>query len=106
VCQQTLIQGANHDSNCNQVVGQDAPQDQPLVEAKASAEGIKVDPSMAKDTQIGVEDLNQEALVANEVDLVGPQDSKLQLPDLMISCTGRRIHASMMMGTARKIKGK
>jgi len=50
-----------------------------------STEVIKVDPSMTKDTQIGVEDLNQEVSVANEMDLVGPQDSKLQQPDLMIS---------------------
>jgi len=53
-----------------------------LVEAKALVEAIKVDPSMAKDTQTGVEDLSQETSVANEVDLVGPQDSRLQLPDL------------------------
>jgi len=51
-------------------------------------EVVKVDPSMAKDTQTGVEDLSKETLVANEVDLVGPQDSKLQLPDLVISSTG------------------
>jgi len=48
-------------------------------------EVLKVDPSMAKDTQIGVEDLNKEASVANEVDLEGPLDSKLQLPDPVIS---------------------
>jgi len=98
---QALIQGTNHNSNCNQVVGQDILQDQSLVEAKALVEVIKVNPSMAKDTQIGVEDLNQEALVANEMDLVGPQDSKLQLPDLMISSTDRRKQANMMMGTPR-----
>jgi len=88
------------------VVGQDTLQDQHLAEAKALAEAVKVDPSMAKDTQTGVEDLSKEALVANEVDLVGPQDSKLQLPDLMISATGRRKHANMMMGTTRKKLGK
>jgi len=56
---QALVQGANHNSNCNQAVGQDALQDQPLAEAKASAEAIKADPSMDTDTQMGVEDLNQ-----------------------------------------------
>ena len=77
-----------------------------MVAAKALVEAGKVDPSMAKDTQIGVEDLNKEASVANEVDLVGPQDSKLQLPDLMISSTGRRKQANMMVGTTRKKLGK
>jgi len=81
---QALIQGTNNHSNCNQAAGQDILQDQPLVVAKASAEVTKVDPSVAKDTQTGVEDLSKEASVANEVDLVGPQDSKLQLADLMI----------------------
>jgi len=99
---QARIQGANNHSNYNQAVSQDALQDQPLAEAKASAEVIKVDPSMAKDTQTWVEDLSKEASVANEVDLVGPQDSKLQLPDLMTSSTGRRKQANMMMGTTRK----
>jgi len=103
---QALIQGTNHNSNCNQAVGQDILQDQPLTEANASPEVIKVDPSMAKATQIGVEDLNKEALVANEVDLVGPQDSKLQLPDQTISTTGRRKQVNMMMGTTRKVLGK
>jgi len=103
---QALIQGTNNHSNCNQAVGQDTLQDQFLVEAKALAEVFKVDPSMAKDTQIGVEDLNKEASAANEVDLVGPQDSKLQLPDLMISSTGRRKQANMMMGTTWKKLGK
>jgi len=103
---QALIQGTNNHSNCNQAAGQDILQDQPLVEAKALSEVIKVDPSMAKDTQIGVEDLSKEASVANEVDLVGPQDSRLQLPDLMISSTGRRKQANMMMGTTRKKLGK
>jgi len=99
---QALIQGTNNHSNCNQAVSQDTLQDQPLAEAKALAEVIKVDPSMAKDTQIGVEDLSKEALVANEVDLIGPQDSKLQLPDLMTSSTGRKKQANMMMGTTRR----
>jgi len=99
---QAFIQGTNNHSNCNQAVGQDTLQDQPLAEAKASAEAIKVDPSMAKDTKTGAEDLSKEALVANKVDLVGPQDSKLQLSDLMTSSTGRRKQANMMMGTARK----
>ena len=54
-----------------------------MVEAKASVEAIKVDPSMVEDAQTGVEDLNKEASVANEVDLVGPLDSRLQLPDLV-----------------------
>jgi len=103
---QVLIQGTIHNSTCNQAVGQDTLQDQPLAEAKAFAEVIKVDPSMTKDTQIGVEDLNKEASVANEVDLVGPKDSKLQLPDLMISSTDRRKQTSMMMGTTLKKKGK
>jgi len=82
---QAHIQGTNNHSNCNQAAGQDTLQDQPLVEAKALVEVLKVDPSMAKDTQIGVEDLNKEASVANEVDLEGPLDSKLQLPDPVIS---------------------
>ena len=103
---QVHIQGTNNHSNCNQAAGQDTLQDQPLVEAKALVEVIKVDPSMAKDTQTGVEDLSKEASVANEVDLVGPQDSKLQLPDLVISSTGRRKQANMMMGTTRKKLGK
>ena len=103
---QVHTQGTNNHSNCNQAAGQDTLQDQPLVEAKALVEVIKVDPSMAKDTQTGVEDLSKETLVANEVDLVGPQDSKLQLPDLVISSTGRRRQANMMMGTTRKKMGK
>jgi len=103
---QAHIQGTNNHSNCNQAAGQDTLQDQPLVEAKALIEVLKVDPSMAKDTQTGVEDLNKEASVANEVDLVGPLDSKLQLPDLVISSTGRRRQANVMMGTTRKNLGK
>jgi len=101
---QVHTQGTNNHSNCNQAAGQDTLQDQPLVEAKALVEVIKVDPSMAKDTQTGVEDLSKETLVANEVALTGPQDSRLQLPDLMISTTstGRRKQANMMMGTTRK----
>jgi len=91
---------------CNQAAGQDTLQDQPLVEAKASVEVVKVDPSMARDTQTGAENLSKETSVANEVDLVGPQDSRLQLPDLVISSTGRRKQANMMMGTARKKLGK
>jgi len=77
-----------------------------MVVAKALVEADKVDPSMAKDTQIGVEDLNKEASVANEVDLLGPMDNQLQLPDLMISSTGRRKQANMMVGTTRKKLGK
>jgi len=69
---QVHTQGTNNHSNCNQAAGQDILQDQPLAEAKASAEVIKIDPSMAKDTQTGVEDLSKETSVANEVDLVGP----------------------------------
>jgi len=88
------------------VAGQDTLQDQPLVEAKALVEVLKVDPSMAKDTQTGVEGLSKETSVANEVDLVGSQDNRLQLPDLVISSTGRRKQASMMMGTTRKKLGK
>jgi len=103
---QAHTQGTNNHSNCNQAAGQDILQDQPLVEAKASVEVVKVDPSMAKDTQTGVEDLSKESLVASEVDLVGPQVSKLQLPDLVISSTGRRKQANMMMGTTRKRLGK
>jgi len=103
---QVHTQGTNNHSNCNQVAGQDTLQDQPLVEAKALVEVIKVDPSMAKDTQTGVEDLSKETSVANEVDLVGPQDSRLQLPDLVISSTGRRKQANMMMSTTRKKLGK
>jgi len=61
---------------------------------------------MAKDTQTGVEDLNKEASVANEVDLVGLLDSKLQLPDPVISSTGRRRQANMMMGITQKNLGK
>jgi len=80
---QAHTHGTNNHSNCNQATGQDALRDQPLVEAKASVEVIKVDPSMVEDAQTGVEDLNKEASVANEVDLVGPLDSRLQLPDLV-----------------------
>ena len=65
-------------------------------------EAVEVDPSMAKDIQVEEEDHNQEASVANEVDLVGPQDSKLQMPDQMISTTGRRKQANMMMGITKK----
>jgi len=61
---------------------------------------------MARDTLTGVEDLNKEASVANEVDLAGPMDSKLQLPGPVISSTDRRRQASMMMGTTRKMMGK
>jgi len=103
---QAHIQGTNNHSNCNQAAGQDTLQDQALVEARALVEAVKVGPNMARDTLTGVEDLNKEALVANEVDLVGPMDSKLQLPGLMISSTGRRRQASMMMGAARKKMGK
>jgi len=102
---QAHIQGTNNHSNCNQATGQDTLQDQALVEARALVEAVKVDPSMAKDTQTGVEDLHKEALVANEVDLVGPLDSKLQLPDLVRS-TGRRRQANMMMDTTLKNLGK
>jgi len=66
---QVHIPGANNHSNCNQAAGQDTLQDQSLVEANALVEVIKVDPSMAKDTQAGVEDLSKETAVANEVDL-------------------------------------
>jgi len=100
---QVHTQGTNNHSNCNQAAGQDTLQDQPLVEAKALVEAVKVGPNIARDTQTGVEDLNKEASVANEVDLVGPQDSRLQLPDLVISSTGRRRQANMMMGTTRKL---
>jgi len=103
---QVHIQGTNNHSNCNQAAGQDILQDQPLAEAKALVEVIKVDPSMAKDTQAGVEDLSKETLVANELALAGPQDSRLQLPDLVISSTGRRKQAKMMVGTARKKMGR
>jgi len=68
-------------------------------------EAVKVDPSMAKATQTGVEDLNKEASVANEVDLVGLMDSKLQLPDPVRS-TGKRRQANMMMDTTLKNLGK
>jgi len=103
---QAHAQGANNHSNCNQAAGQDTLQDQPLVEAKALVEAIKVDPSMAKDTQTGVKDLSKETSVANEVDLVGPLDSRLQLQDLVFSSTGRRKQANMMMGATRKNLGK
>ena len=99
---QVHTQGTNNHSNCNQAAGQDTLQDQPLVEAKASVEVVKVDPSMAKDTQIGVEDFNKEASVANEATLVGPMDSKLQLPDPVISSTGRRRQANVMMAITQK----
>jgi len=55
---------------------------------------------------MGMEDPNQEVAVANEVDLAGSQDSKLQLPDLMISSTDRRKQACAMMGATRKVQGK
>ena len=103
---QVHIQGTNNHSNCNQAAGQDTLQDQALVEARALVEAVKVGPNMARDTLTGVEDLNKEASVANEVDLAGPQDSRLQLPDLVISSTGRRRQANMMMGTTRKKMGK
>jgi len=69
-------------------------------------EAGKVDPSMARDAQPGVEDLSKEASVANEVELLGPMDSKLQLPDLMISSTGRRRQANVMKGTTQKKLGR
>jgi len=69
-------------------------------------EAGKVDPHVTKDTQIGVEDLNKEASVANEVDLLGPMDNQLQLPDPMINSTGRRKQANMMVDTTRKKLGK
>jgi len=100
---QVHIQGTNNQSNCNQAAGQDTLQDQTLVEARALVEAVKIGPNMARDTQTGVEDLNKEASVANEVDLVGPLDSRLQLPDPVISSTGRRRQANMMMGTTRKM---
>ena len=62
-------------------------------------EAVEVDPSMAKDIQVEEEDHNQEASVANEVDLVGPQ---LQLPDTVTSTTGRRKQVNMMTGTTRR----
>jgi len=77
-----------------------------MVVAKALVEAGKVDPSMAKDAQMGVEDLNKEASVANEVDSLGPMDNKLQLPDLMISFNGRRKQANVMMGITQKNLGK
>jgi len=97
---QALIQGANHNSNCNQAAGQDVLQDQPMAEAKAQVEVLKADPSMAK------EDLNKEASVANEVDLEGPLDSKLQLLDPVINSTGRRRQANVMKGATLKTMGK
>jgi len=56
---QVHTQSTNNHSNCNQAAGQDILQDQPLVEANALAEVTKVDSSMAKDTQTGVEDLSK-----------------------------------------------
>jgi len=103
---QVHIQGTNSHSNCNQVAGQDTLQDQALEEARALVEAVKVGPNMARDTLTGVEDLNKETSVANEVDLVCPLNSKLQLPDLVISSTDRRRQANMMMGTTRKMMGK
>ena len=73
-----------------------------MVAAKALIEAGKVDLSKAKVTQIGVEDLDKEASVANEVDLLGPMDHQLQLPDPMISSTGRRKQANMMEDTTQK----
>jgi len=102
---QVHIQGTNNHSNCNQATGQDTLQDQPLVEAKALVGAVKVGPNMTRDTQTGVEDHNKETSVAN-VDLAGLQDSRLQLPDLVISSTGRRRQANVMMGTTRKKLGK
>ena len=103
---QVHTQGTNNHSNCNQAAGQDTLQDQALVGAKALVEAVKVGPNMARATLTGVEDLHKEASVANEVDLEGPLDSKLQLPDPVISSTGRRRQANMMMGTTRKMMGK
>jgi len=40
------------------------------------------------------------------VDLLGPMDNKLQLPDLMISFNGRRKQANVMMGITQKNLGK
>ena len=77
-----------------------------MVAAKALIEADKVDPSKAKVTQIGVEDLDKETSVANEVDLLGPMDHQLQLPDPMISSTGRRRQANMMVDTTQKKLGK
>jgi len=103
---QVHIQGTNNHSNCNQAAGQDTLQGQALVGAKALVEAVKVGPNMARDTLTGVEDLHKETSVANEVDLVGPLYRKLQLPDLVISSTGRRRQANMMMGTTWKMMGK
>ena len=77
-----------------------------MVAAKALVEAGKVDPHMAKVTQIGVEDLDKEASVANEVDLLGPMDHQLQLPDPMISSTGRRKQANMMEDITQKNMSK
>jgi len=103
---QAHIQGTNNHSNCNQAAGQDTLQDQALVGAKALVEEVKVGPNMARATQTGVEDLHKETSVANEVDLEGPLDSKLQLLDPVTSITGRRSQGNMMMGTTRKMMGK
>ena len=77
-----------------------------MVAAKALIEAGKVDPNKAKVTQVGVEDLDKEASVANEVDLLGPMDHQLQLPDPMISSTGRRKQANMMEDTTQKNMSK
>jgi len=105
---QVHIQGTNNHSNCNQAAGQDTLQDQALVGAnlKALVEAVKVGPNMARATLTGVEDLHKEASVANEVDLESPLGSKLQLPDPVISSTGRRRQVNMMMGTTRKMMDK
>ena len=100
---QALIQGTNNHSICNQAVGQDTLQDQPLVEAKALIEVQEVDPSMVRDTQVEQEDLNQETSVANEVDLVGPQ---LQLPDPVTNTIGKRKQVNMMMGTTKRNRNR
>jgi len=73
------VQGATHSSMCNQVAGQDVLQEEPLGEDKASAGVVQVDPSVAKDFPMELEDLHKEASVTIEVDLEGPQDSLLHL---------------------------
>ena len=47
---QALTQGTNNHSICNQEVGQDTLQDQPMVVAKALVEVQEVDPNMVKVT--------------------------------------------------------
>ena len=93
----------------NQAVDQEVLHSEPLAEDKASAGMVQVDPSMAKDFQVEVEGSNQEASMANEVEMEGPKNILLQLVHHMISNTGRKrkdIRATMIDTTRKNRKSR